>query len=261
MESPRQKKKLRAMKFQLLSDLHLEFLKPKEKLTVLNQWVGEEVDALILAGDIDTMSRIEESLSFFCGNFHEVIYVTGNHEYYKSSFNEVFDKLSTISSKLSNLHWLEDSEVTIKDQRFLGGTLWFEENRQTTDPVKQAFLNDFRLIKGFKETVFSKHEKTKKFLLDNTQPGDVVVTHHLPHPYCTSLRFINDPYNCFFTTDMEHIIESNGPSYWLFGHTHDSVDTTYETGYPQDTRMMANPYGYHTLQTNKKHNPYLIIEV
>ena len=63
-----------------MSDLHLEF-GPLDA-----DPDNEGIDVLILAGDITIKHRVEW-INEQASRFEHVIYVTGNHEYYKSNIS------------------------------------------------------------------------------------------------------------------------------------------------------------------------------
>ncbi len=69
----------KCFKFQLFSDIHLEFSKTFFKLPPLTNY-------LFLAGDIGKLSHLTFKPFFdYCSNnWKEIFYVLGNHEYYSS---------------------------------------------------------------------------------------------------------------------------------------------------------------------------------
>lgn len=220
---------------QILSDLHLEFHDDYgEKLLAELPVAG---DVLVVAGDLCTYPLLEESIISLCDKFSEVVYVPGNHEFYHSSFQEVEMILRDMQSKLDNFTWLNDSRVEVAGKNFIGNTLWFEE-----DPSKSEYrrmLADFRWISHFEPSVYHKHDRTFKYLEDYIEPGDIVVTHHMPSYKCVSEKFKGSAINCFFATHCDKIIQQKKPALWISGHTHDAYDIQF-----RDTRMIANPYGY-----------------
>ena len=66
----------------------------------------------------------------------------------------------------------------------MGGN-WFKKTKVSKDPSIQQHLNDFNYIKDCDPIAFEKHEKSKEYLKDNIQEGDIVITHHL---HCYPLR-------------------------------------------------------------------------
>jgi len=73
------------MKISYLSDLHLDF-HLDGGISFLNSLEIPETDLLVIAGDFMDVSitAIVAPLRFFCERFKNVLWVTGNHEYYHS---------------------------------------------------------------------------------------------------------------------------------------------------------------------------------
>ena len=244
------------LKVQFASDLHLEFLGHPTNAISFIESLQSNADVLILAGDITVSEYLKYTLTLFCSIWKHVVYVPGNHTYYHSSFNTVHNKLRSMSEKLDNLHWLHGSSSTIEGQRFIGGTLWFPENKDSTDFFLQQRLNDFRCISDIKKNVFLNHNKTKNYLYNNVERDDIVVTHHLPHISCVDEQFKNDPLNCFYHAKADKLVETKQPKIWHFGHTHSSCDFMLDK-----TRMICNPHGYLGQAVNPDWNNNLVVEV
>ena len=102
------------MKLQILSDLHLEFAPC--------QIVNTDADVVILAGDIHLGDRGYKWAEQNIKN-KEVIYVLGNHEFYKEATPRLFEKLKK-ETKGTNIHVLENESISIGGVKFLGCTLW-----------------------------------------------------------------------------------------------------------------------------------------
>ena len=67
---------------QVASDLHLEYNKVKDYKDIITP----AAPILVLAGDIGNLYEYEKLLDFLkwcCDNFVAVLYVSGNHEFYK----------------------------------------------------------------------------------------------------------------------------------------------------------------------------------
>ena len=224
------------MNIKLISDVHTEF---HHDLGVhfINNLKNVDVDVLVIAGDLTTHDNIEDNLSRLCDRFPAVVYVLGNHDCWGNSLNIIHDKMQKIDDKISNLYWLENKKITIDDQGFIGGTLWFDEC-SGSQKNKDIFI-DFMEIKGSDPALFNANEFTKDFLLHNTTSNDIVVTHHLPSYKCVSDRFKSSIFNVFFASNCDYIIKKNKPKYWFHGHTHDTIDINI-----YDTHIICNPYGY-----------------
>ena len=242
------------MKFQVLSDLHLEFIPESMRLGFLQRLKVEDVDAVVLAGDVATHDCLRWALEWFTAEYAHVIFVPGNHEYYGSSFEAVRGLLRLLSSLHDNLHVLDNDVVVIHGQRFVGSTLWFPDlpgNNEHAD-----LLSDFKVIEDFEQLVYAEAAQAEAFLRKEVQQGDVVVTHHLPSYRSVHERFQGSELNRFFVFPQDELVEERQPALWIHGHTHFSCD--YQLG---ATRMLCNPHGYMDYGGNKEFNPRLVVEV
>src|SRR6188472_3357313 len=154
------------MRVQLLSDLHFEYDEDGGEAFVRTVEVAGDV--LVLAGDIIPLVSAEvvaRALGWFCARFRHVVFVPGNHEYYRTSPADGDAVLAACARALPNLHVLNTGLAEID------GT-------------------DFSLIRGFVQWVHETHAAHLAFVRENARDGDVIVTHHLPHPKSTPRMFV-----------------------------------------------------------------------
>tara|TARA_Y100000310_G_scaffold226104_1_gene228197 strand:+ start:292 stop:1038 length:747 start_codon:yes stop_codon:yes gene_type:complete len=227
------------MKVLLLSDLHFEFHSDNGS-ELLNEIDQSTYDVLVLAGDIDISTRICVTLERISALAYPrpVLFVAGNHEFYHASLQSVRSQIFNLT--IPNFHYLQDQAITLEGQRFLGTTLWFTDHPLNT--LYEKYLGDFRHIQDFKTTVYEENKEALAFL-SQVQPDDVVITHHLPSFLSVPPQHKTSKTNRFFVCNCEKLIQQNKPKLWLHGHTHVGCD--YILG---DTRVVANPYGYHGLE-------------
>lgn len=242
------------MKVKLVSDIHTEFDRDGGD-RFCDYLPNEEVDVLVVAGDLTT-NHYERNLTMLCDRFPDVVYVMGNHDYWRGSLASKRELMSKIQAKLPNLHWLDNDRKVIGDRFFAGGTLWFSRDGVEPDVPcpRSANWPDFRYVDDGPDGIFDEFDATYKFLNENVQKGDIVITHHLPSPKCVHPRWEGMNTNCYFVGDVEDIILRKEPSHWFFGHTHDARDLQIYA-----TRLVCNPRGYPG--ENVKFDPHLIIEV
>lgn len=217
------------------SDIHTEFLHPVEQWELFKQF--PKADGIIIAGDLSTKKYLVANIKYLCDSYEHVIFTTGNHEYYSSSFSEIDSLLLKI--KESNFHWLNDSACVINDTTFVGGTLWFPDN-----PLNQLYekrLNDFFYIKDFRKEVYKKNEKTIMAFNKLMVKDSIVITHHLPSYQSVDEKYKGDQLNRFFVCDMEDLMLKKQPKLWVHGHTHDSLSYGIK-----NTKVLCNPLGYST---------------
>jgi len=223
-----------------LSDLHLEF-HADGGAEFASRLDGRGVDALLLAGDIGvwrTTADAVATLRLFTDTFPLVVFVPGNHEYYRGSPHSVDALLERAAAELPNLHILAPNHpLDLGSRRIHGATLWFPD--QPDNERYAHLLNDFRLIDDFVPWVYERHLEAREYFAASVREGDVVVTHHAPSLKSTPPRFAGELLNRFFASDLESLIRDTRPAVWLHGHMHDRVD--YRIG---ETRVLCNPLGY-----------------
>jgi predicted phosphohydrolase len=194
------------MRVQVLSDLHLEFGGL--------EFDFNGIDLLVLAGDVNIGEKgllwIKEKVSKI-----PVIYVLGNHEYYKSSYPKLLNKLLQ-SSLGTNIHVLEKASVDIEGIRFHGTTLWtnFElfGDPKVAGYACQQKMNDYKQIRL--DPSYSKlrsidthifHYRSlnwlRESLLNSEAKKNVVITHHAPSPRSIPKKYKDDIISAAYAFD------------------------------------------------------------
>lgn len=243
------------MKILIQSDIHIEHHKDKgDSYAVELAKLGNEVDVLVLAGDIGTFSTLPWFFKTVCPAFKHVVYVNGNHELYGSSPGDFQSMMMKVGMTHDNFRWLDCAPVTIDGQRFIGGTLWFPDGPNNWQYKRN--LSDFYYIRHFDPWVYEQNRCMKDVLEAEVTPNDIVITHHLPHASFISPRFQGEPYNCFFVGGVPMSVVRI-PKLWIFGHTHDSIDEVT----PWGGRFVCNPYGYQGSELNPHFDSKKIIEI
>lgn len=180
------------MKIQFASDLHLEF----PQASNLDHLDETDADVIILAGDIHKgVKGIYYAASLAESRGVPVIYVAGNHEYYRHEYFQTLKGMRDEAGKHENVHFLENNSVVIGDTRFLGCTLWTNFTGDGSISVERNVsvarngLTDFKVIlyderRMKPEDQIRIHMNSKNWLneqLDMPFDGKtVVVTHHGP---------------------------------------------------------------------------------
>lgn len=248
------------MKIQIISDLHQEF-----GVTDLS---FDNCDVVILAGDVNLGTKGIDWIKSYIRD-RPVIYVLGNHEYYKGSHPKTLNKIKEAAAK-SNIFVLEDESIDIEGIRFHGATLWTDFS-VFGDPRYYGFLcqngmNDYKMIR--RDPSYSKirsidiykiHQFSKAWLKESLENSkklqNIVITHHAPSLQSVPEHFKKDPLTSAYASDLERLILEYQPLYWIHGHIH--TPCRYKIG---ETEVICNPHGYIT----EKYNGYekeLIIEV
>lgn len=250
------------MRIRILSDLHQEFGEADVPEVAC--------DCVVLAGDVSTKL---DGVRWIRQRFPEVpvVYLCGNHEYYGDKYPSLLDKIRE-ETQGSNIHFLEDSFVTIGGLHFYGCTLWTDF---ALHPLGSDFgvmaansrMNDYKRIRnsaqGFRKLLGrdtrAAHARSLRlmgeFFATHRASDTVVVTHHAPCPQSLPEKFSGDEMACAYASNLEPFLRQHQPALWVHGHIHTSSD--YHLG---NTRVLANPRGYPD-EINPNFIPDLVVEV
>jgi Icc-related predicted phosphoesterase len=243
-----------------ISDLHLEFHSDAGLTWIHDNVPDDSVDVVVIAGDL----TIGELLHIALRNLskiwkkQQIVAILGNHDLYHSSpeaISEILDEVK--KEKLRNLHILRNSSVTIKKQKFVGGTLWFED-----DPMNAVYardMNDFECITGFVPWVYKENKRCRDLLAKEVDGNSIVVTHHLPSSRCIDEGYKGSNLNRFYISpSAENILLEKSPKLWLHGHSHSHFDKVIEK-----TRVVRNPKGYWGYESKSQtgFDPKFVIEL
>lgn len=241
------------MKLLIFSDIHLEFHNDGG-IEFIKSQSDVDYDICIIAGDITDYKGLISAYSLLADSFKDIIFVQGNHECYGGSIQKAKYKAIEACEKYSNLHFLDNSEVTINNQRFIGCTLWFKDH--ASNFMYSHGMNDFFQIEDFKNTVYVENENSLQFLNKELQSDDIVLTHHLPSYECIDEQYKNSPLNRFFVCELDELIIEREPKLIIGGHTHCNYDFNL-----YNTRLVCNPFGYKEYDTNPKFKSKFVIDI
>jgi predicted phosphodiesterase/phage tail protein X len=275
------------MKIQILSDLHNEFEQ------FMPSQAASEADVVVLAGDIHVKGRgVEWARNVFSC---PVIYVLGNHEYFREHIDNTLEKMRAASCE--RVRVLDNEAWIINGVRFLGATCWTDYsstgNAILAKYEAQRGLNDYRKIRmaGYRKVLPDdlalRNQLSLAWLRERlAEPFEgqtVVVTHHAPSlismghpPLCERSeldrwRVIMGDSSIIGSTDIKltdlevpHIAAAYannweslmGGSIALWVHGHVHRAADYTIN---GTRIMCNPRGYPKEDTG--FNPDLLITV
>jgi len=232
--------------YQVVSDLHIENSKYDiDPLSLINP----SADVLILAGDIGSfyiLNKLYKFLKKVCVHFKLVIYVPGNHEYYKvkgkrpENMETLFNNFMKITQMINNLYVLNRSSIQINDICIVGCTLWSKTdcnipkyivriNEMDTDTYNKFHTEDVNYIK-----YIINHCKENNLKL-------MVVTHHCPTYYVINKtqKRKKDKYSSLYYTDLDYLLKDSNMSIWISGHLHVNYDYINENG----VRLLGNQLG------------------
>ena len=251
------------MRIRQMSDLHLEF-EP-----TFRPYNTDNADILMLNGDICMAAYLTKSpespyyergqafLDFFefCSNeYEDVLYIPGNHEYYRGYIDTADDIIRETLSVFPNIHFMNNQSWEKDGITFLGATLWtnVNHNNPITEQYLMSGMNDFRIVNWKKDSYGGRfrpsdaaafHRRTLKYFdeasagLDNV----VIMSHHAPSFKSVHPKYHNDTQmNYGYFSDLDDfILDRPQIKLWTHGHMHDCFD--YMVG---DTRIVCNPRGY-----------------
>jgi predicted phosphohydrolase len=237
------------MKFRLVSDIHQEFFLHSK---TADFWVPEPLEddkntVLIIAGDfalVKHQSTLKFLLEDLCKQFYSVVYVLGNHEYWKGCLLRAVPKLEACTDHLKNLYILENDTVVFGDTVVIGCTLWSD-----IDYFAAQYMHDYTAIRystdnprriNMMDTI-TLHVESVNYIADAIQCykhlNKVVVTHFSPSEKSVASYFDNSTVNSAYFSNLEHMVDQ--VDVWCHGHMHNSSD--YMVG---DGRVICNPRGY-----------------
>jgi predicted phosphodiesterase len=220
------------MKLVFISDLHLCW--HREPVMFINSL--EDGDVLCISGDIEPKDW-KQVFEAFSKKYKHVVFVAGNHDYYDSNRSKVNNRFVRLQHYFPNIHWLNNSSVTIEGQRFVGTTLWWNK---PSSPVLQLYcrtsLRDFTKIEGYNKWHSEACDKSRKYLSEAIKETDIVLTHHCPREelFLECDTMIKPCY----ITDMSFLKVK--PKIWAFGHTHKNVQETID-----NTLYINGGFGYY----------------
>lgn len=256
------------MKLGICSDLHLDHFEARSLKDAFTPFHNREgVDMLVVAGDISSSHYVKEHLRLLSEAYPKLLFIKGNHDCWGNIFS---DPILSPKETPENTTELERSIYTlppeVSSSRILGCTLWteggprgcymnkhriamndlslmsFNKYHHEDDDFTHPDLNNSNLIKGTSEYILYKDFlKSREWLWDNLQEGDIVVTHHLPSFSCISPYFLTNGGigNHFFASDLDELIRIKKPSVWIYGHTHNRKNHILH-----DTLLICNARGY-----------------
>ncbi len=245
------------MKIKLISDLHVDCQKDKG-VSLIRDISCKDHDLLVVAGDlceVNDLDLFDDTWEMLSLKFKKILYVPGNHEYWKQNPWVVDETIDEVLEQYGNVARLKVGESHLIDgRRFIGGTMWF---RDTGQVYEQKNFSDFMMIPNFRSYVFKENEKfIEMFTNGKAQKNDIVVTHHMPSVQLVDKIYAGDPVNQFFYCEMMDHIQRVKPVAWLYGHTHRQSNRMLN-----NTWFVCNPFGYPMEMTNMGFDENLVLDI
>jgi predicted phosphodiesterase len=236
------------VKIQIISDLHLEFMKKLPKF--LKYFKNKDCDYLFLAGDIGypnypkyNQGLFYQFISWCTDNYKKVFYVCGNHEAYKTDMNLVKQSIYKICEEKTNFIFLEKGIISnIEEYKVIGCTLWSDISKDSFNKMNDKYNIKINGLNLEIDDIIKMHLEDKIWLENNVDSNTIVMTHHLPslnliHPNFKKKEF--EIYNSGYASNLDNILYNS--KIWIYGHTHKASDIMFDG----ITRCICNPYGYY----------------
>lgn len=267
----------------LSSDQHIEAFYGTPVEQMIEYFIPKDdrdaESVLVLAGDLSSKpDQVARFIAALEHRFIKVIYVPGNHEYYKHMYQDwpelIFEQF--------RLHGIENTKCPGNDVKtfmvdgvkFIAGTLWGEcSTRPDYNDDLRRFIADFHFIgvreygredlymtPAYMRNLSGQHKTLiRDALAQATEDKVIVVTHHLPLYEAVSMRFRVSTLNGAFVNQCDDILAPDcGPNMWLFGHTHDKQEFVKD-----GVLFAANPVGYRKewSTTDNSYDSHKFIEI
>jgi Icc-related predicted phosphoesterase len=232
------------VRLHIFSDIHAEFAEFEPP--------NVDADVVVIPGDLHVGREGRKWIRRYIPE-KPVIYVLGNHEFYRHVFPNLIDELRRETAG-SNIHLLENQAVEINGFSFLGCTLWSDFRITGDEIIAKAIahrgISDYELItKGARrlpllpDDTANAHHASLAWLKQQTAGRDttktVIVTHHAPSRKSIPPWHVGSLLNGAFVSDLEDFIAEAKAPLWIHGHTHYCVD--YKVA---STRVVSNQRGY-----------------
>lgn len=258
------------MRLWILSDLHRDVGSPWTPPAI------PKADVAVVAGDV--REGVEAAIDWLACAIRphmRVIFVAGNHEFYRGCHGEELARGHAAASE-RGIDFLEDDVVWIGDVAFAGCTLWTDYALDGAARIAEAMddarhaMADHRLIgrthgprwAPFRPEDAAAVHRASRFRLEalahlpawRLSSARVVVTHHAPAFASLDPRFAGKMLNPAFGSRLEGLLGRVGADLWVHGHVHAGRD--HRLGC---TRVLCNPRGYG--RENPAFDPALVVEI
>jgi hypothetical protein len=204
------------MKFQYISDLHLE---NGHKVNIT-----PEAPNLIIAGNIGYpfKDHYVEFLKHVTDIFESVFLVLGNNEYYGNSFASIRRRIGELAGRFKNLIVLDNGVHDLSDGLSIyGTTLWADITApfdQVRDQVQDYAVipcfapehgkNMHRIARKMFQTVVDRYPSTHKW---------IVICHFIPHKTLLPPQIHDHPLASVHASDVEEFMNQNVVAV-VYGH-------------------------------------------
>jgi len=234
------------MKFQVVSDIHLEFRNTIPK-------IEPKADYLFMAGDIGNYSKRSfiDFLDYVSTNWKRVFYITGNHEYYGHVKEKADEKYGEIIDRYDNIDMFScnGETIVIDGVAIIGCCLWSSpdcvDGINDLKWIKKTYpsgsINKLRLyhMKYFNKKDIAYLEKAIDKCSVAGAEKIIVMTHFMPlqNRNIIGTKYPNGVYDHYYGNMLYDLVKKC--DVWISGHTHQCFDQ--KVG---NCRWISNAFGY-----------------
>jgi predicted phosphodiesterase len=253
------------------SDIHLEF----DDSFVPKKLDTDPETVLVLAGDIHIGTKAIPWIKKFNERFKAIIYIPGNHEFYKHSIINLVKKMKDKVDELGmdNVFVLQNETKEIDGFHFIGTTLWtgFDNCDQLAMYNAELWMMDYKNIRigpvpgnpyqmKLKPVhTAAEHQRAKEFITTELGKGyerNVVITHHIPSYNLIDKKYGIDVMSHSYASNLDDIIADNDIDLWIYGHSHSCRVEEHAS-----TLFVQNCRGYFGHDLARGFNDGLIVEL
>jgi hypothetical protein len=257
------------MRFQLLSDLHLE-------TETFTPTPAPDAELLVLAGDIDSGWG---GLGLFRDWPVPVLFIAGNHEFDERELTQAWPALRAHCTELG-IRLLECETLVLADRagkriRFVATTRWSDFDLFGPAQRERALRAGGYFVKIMRATrhgapldataVRDEALACRAWLsAELAQPkagwdSTVVITHFAPSLRSADPRYGSQPGTASFCNADEALMPP--ADLWIHGHLHCRHDYRVEHPGGRSTRVVCNARGHSSKGEADTHRPLLVLEV
>ena len=254
------------VRFQYISDIHLEFLKSIPKISKI-------AENICLLGDIGIPgTNIYSDFISECSNkFKNVFIIYGNHEYFNTNKTILARGIETMIKREEyannfpkNVYFLRNSHVYIhktyddvlrilsendnKDNyiKIIGSTLWTnidDKIHKKFEDYKRIYItNSLKITPDYVRLLF---EKNKKYIIEEISRENIkciLMTHHGTHDVCNG-KYIGSNLNSAYCTYINELYNMKNLIACINGHTHSNIKENINVN-DHIIKLLSNCRGY-----------------
>lgn len=200
---------------------------------------------LIIAGDVsDDIDLSIEYLNKISDKYDKILFVDGNHEHVKR-YPNLFTS-DEINKKVTNdkIVYIPKNPYIIDKTIFIGCCGWWDYKSGLEHNYFKNWIKSFKKKENlsFCHNVLNRSIEEYNYIKDLVKKYDnetnidniVILTHTVPLD-----MLVLDEHNTVVNTKFKDIIDNSKKiSHWIFGHTHDHIETKYK-----GIHFICNPRG------------------